>query len=209
MSTATDATTAAPGRRERKKIQTRSAIIQSAWMLFQQKGVTSTSIRDIAELADVSDTTVLNYFANKDELVEATVDVQHQGVRQVTQLLLDRPAAESPATALRRGLASLGEEMDDADARRQLRLWRTTADDIDLYGAYLRLHARLAHELAEALRERATMHGQEQVSVEALIRAALASIDAVARQQPDRPSAREWMRQIDDVLARLERGWKQ
>lgn len=200
-------TTTTGGRRERKKIQTRATIVQSAWLLFQQKGVASTSIRAIAELADVSDTTVLNYFANKDELVEAVVDLRQDGLRRMTALLLGRPAAEPPATALRAVLASLSGLVPDSEARDQLRLWRTTSTDPDLYGVYLRQQVAIARELAQALSERAQLHGQSPRSLETMLRAALAAIDAVAGQQPDSPSGAAWVAQVDDVLARLERGW--
>lgn len=196
------------GLRGRKKAQTRAAIIEAAWILFQQKGVSATSIREVAELADVSDTTVLNYFTNKNELVEAAVD-RRPDLRELVALVRDRPPAEPPATAVRRATAALGDSLDDADARQSLRLWRAMDTDIDLRGSYLRLQVSLADELAEALRDRSRMHGYDDLSIDVYCRSVLGAIDAIARRQPHRPTAKAWMRQVDEILARLEKGWKQ
>ncbi|MFD6073807.1 TetR/AcrR family transcriptional regulator, partial [Amycolatopsis lurida] len=47
-----------PGRRERKKAATRQALADAALKLFLERGYDQVSIRDIAEAADVSTTTL-------------------------------------------------------------------------------------------------------------------------------------------------------
>lgn len=58
-----------PGLRERKKQRTRETIVRAALELFAQQGFQGTTIRDIAEAADVSPRTVSAYFPVKEQLV--------------------------------------------------------------------------------------------------------------------------------------------
>jgi AcrR family transcriptional regulator len=59
---------AQPGRRERKRNQTRQAIFRAAIRLFSEKGFDNVTIAEIAESADVSINTVFNHFGTKEEL---------------------------------------------------------------------------------------------------------------------------------------------
>lgn len=58
-----------PGRRERKKIQTRQAIRQAAYRLFEEQGYDATPVDQIAAAADVSPSTVFRYFPAKEDIV--------------------------------------------------------------------------------------------------------------------------------------------
>ena len=62
-------TEAPVGRRERKKAATRQAIADAALRLFLDRGYDQVSIRDIADAADVSTTTVFKHFSGKEALV--------------------------------------------------------------------------------------------------------------------------------------------
>jgi AcrR family transcriptional regulator len=57
------------GMRERKKRQRREAIARAALHLFDRYGFEQVSVHDVAVAADVSDMTVFNYFAVKEQLV--------------------------------------------------------------------------------------------------------------------------------------------
>jgi AcrR family transcriptional regulator len=61
-------TAAATGRRERKKAATRKAIGDAALRLFLDRGFDNVSIREIADAADVSHTTVFAYFPCKEAI---------------------------------------------------------------------------------------------------------------------------------------------
>ena len=67
-----------PGRRERKKAATRKAISNAATMLFLERGFDKVSIREIAEKADVSPTTVFAHFPQKEALVFDEDDDQRE-----------------------------------------------------------------------------------------------------------------------------------
>ena len=58
-----------PGRRERKKEETRRKIYEAALKLFADKGFQATTIDDIAAGADVSKGTFFNYFPRKEAVV--------------------------------------------------------------------------------------------------------------------------------------------
>ena len=56
-------------RRERKKEETRSSIIDCATGLFKTKGFKQTSMEEIAEQSDVSKGTLYNYFPDKESIL--------------------------------------------------------------------------------------------------------------------------------------------
>ncbi|WP_436737548.1 TetR/AcrR family transcriptional regulator [Streptomyces sp. BBFR102] len=60
---------AVPGRRERKKAATRRAIADAALRLFLERGYDDVGIREIADAADVSTTTLFKHFPVKEALV--------------------------------------------------------------------------------------------------------------------------------------------
>jgi AcrR family transcriptional regulator len=58
------------GLRERKKEQTRAAILREAEALFRERGFEATRVRDIVERVDISEPTFFKYFASKQALVD-------------------------------------------------------------------------------------------------------------------------------------------
>jgi AcrR family transcriptional regulator len=86
-----------PQRRERKKRQTRDALVHAALALFNAKGYEDTAVREITDAVDVSERTFFRYFAGKEDLVLSFVgELTDAFLRQ----LASRPAAEPPFTAL-------------------------------------------------------------------------------------------------------------
>jgi AcrR family transcriptional regulator len=61
------------GRRERKKQEQRERVLDAATDLIAAQGLAQTTIDQIAELADISQTTFFNYFPARDDLVDALV----------------------------------------------------------------------------------------------------------------------------------------
>jgi AcrR family transcriptional regulator len=57
-------------RRERKKQETRQALLASAQALFREKGYMATTIEEITGRADVAKGTFFNYFPSKEALLE-------------------------------------------------------------------------------------------------------------------------------------------
>uniref|UniRef100_A0AAU1M3M1 TetR/AcrR family transcriptional regulator n=1 Tax=Streptomyces sp. NBC_00148 TaxID=2903626 RepID=A0AAU1M3M1_9ACTN len=86
------------GRRERKKAATRQAIADAALELFLEHGFERVSVRDVAERADVSTTTLFAHFPGKEALVfDREADVEAALVAAVR----DRPEGLGVVEALR------------------------------------------------------------------------------------------------------------
>ena len=66
------------GRRERKKAATRKAISDVATVMFLERGFDNVSIREVADAADVSPTTVFAHFPQKEALVFDEDDEQRE-----------------------------------------------------------------------------------------------------------------------------------
>jgi AcrR family transcriptional regulator len=84
-------------RRERKKRQTRDALVHAALTLFDAKGYEHTAVREITDAVDVSERTFFRYFASKEDLA---LSVIREGSDALMRELAARPAAEPPMTAL-------------------------------------------------------------------------------------------------------------
>jgi len=68
------------------KEKTKEKIIQSAVELIVQKGYKNSTLRDIAKEAGVSNPTIYNYFATKEKLLYAYVELKH---KQSIEILYD------------------------------------------------------------------------------------------------------------------------
>lgn len=86
------------GRRERKKAATRKAIADAALRLFLERGYDDVGIREIAEAADVSTTTLFKHFPSKEALV---FDRQEALKAQQLDAVRHRPRGQSVPAALR------------------------------------------------------------------------------------------------------------
>jgi AcrR family transcriptional regulator len=80
------------GLRERKKRATRDAIATTARRLFAERGFDAVTVAEIAAAADVSEKTVFNHFAAKEDLVFAGGDTR---LAQLQAAIAQRPAGTS------------------------------------------------------------------------------------------------------------------
>lgn len=69
-------------KREAKKIKSKKNIIQSAIVLFAQKGLKDTSIADIMQKANLGIGTFYNYFQSKDDLLRSLLIQLAMDIRQ-------------------------------------------------------------------------------------------------------------------------------
>jgi AcrR family transcriptional regulator len=65
-----------PGRRERKRLETRERIFRAAMKLFAERGFFSTTVEDITEAADVGKGTFFNYFPSKEAVFAVLHEIQ-------------------------------------------------------------------------------------------------------------------------------------
>lgn len=92
------------GLRERKKRRTRETIARVALELFAERGFHETTIKQVADAADVSPRTVSAYFPSKEELVFSD---QEPFFADLDRRLRERGEGESAADALRAWIVSV------------------------------------------------------------------------------------------------------
>jgi AcrR family transcriptional regulator len=85
-------------RRERKKQQTRDALVRAGLELFLAKGYEHTSVHEITDAVDVAERTFFRYFASKEDLALSFVK---DGAKALAEALSSRPPGEEPLQALR------------------------------------------------------------------------------------------------------------
>lgn len=122
METASDTVREEPlGLRERKKLRTRETIARVALELFAERGFQETTIREIAERADVAPRTVSMYFPVKEELVFTDHGVLFD---ELERRLESRSADETAADALRAWIVAVladdQAELDKTRCQRQI-----------------------------------------------------------------------------------------
>ncbi|GAA3434815.1 TetR/AcrR family transcriptional regulator [Kutzneria kofuensis] len=85
------ADTDGPGLRERKKLQTWRTIRAAAFRLIEERGYEAVSVEEIAAAANVSRSTMFNYFPSKEAIV---LDPDPEEPEVWRALMRDRPADE-------------------------------------------------------------------------------------------------------------------
>jgi AcrR family transcriptional regulator len=189
-------TTAAPeGRRERKKAQTRQLISDTATRMFIERGFDHVTVKEIADAADVSPTTVFKHFPTKESLVF------DEGPGQQAELVAavrDRPAGQGVLDAIEAHLSAGRMLLDPTDPQFQAFL-RLVADTPALRDHERQMLQRREGALADAI---ATTSGPSvsPAAAAALARWVLGAYD-LARDQPDRERA------FAELMGILRHGW--
>ncbi len=97
-----------PGRRERRRIETRERIFRAAARLFAEHGFARTTVEDITEAADVGKGTFFNYFSSKEHVLGVFGEIQRGKI--ATAVEETRDSREPVRNILRRLIHALGEE---------------------------------------------------------------------------------------------------
>ena len=87
------------GLRERKKQQTRQAIVETAHRLFAERGFDGVTVAQVARAADVSEGTVFNYFPTKEDLFYGGMEAFEA---ELVEAVRRRQPGESVLAAFRR-----------------------------------------------------------------------------------------------------------
>jgi AcrR family transcriptional regulator len=108
------------GLRERKKARTRAAIQAHALRLFREQGYDGTTVQQIIEEAEVSESTFFRYFPTKGDVVLAD-DIDPL----IVEAFRDQPPELTPIQALRGAFATVfgrlsGQEVSDQRDRMRL-----------------------------------------------------------------------------------------
>lgn len=103
-----------PGRRERKRTETRERIFRAALELFAQQGFFETTVEEITEAADVGKGTFFNYFPSKEHVLGMLHEVQLSKVAQA------EATARSSKLPIREVLRQFMRSIAEEPARSQL-----------------------------------------------------------------------------------------
>lgn len=182
------------GRRERKKAATRTAIADAALRLFLERGYDQVGVKDIAEEADVSTTTLFKHFPGKEALVfDKDSDVE----AAMLDAVRERPPGQSIPAALRElSLWGYGSEAGDIELRRFRELVESTPA---LRNYHRRMVMRHERSVAHAIAEDQGLPADDPTCA-ALAHFAL-DTNHVAESTPDPEST------IRGAFDLLERGW--
>ncbi len=179
------------GRRERKKAQTRQALADAALKLFLERGYDEVGVKEVADAADVSVTTLFKYFPSKEALLfDQDDDIEAALVAAVH----DRPPGSPIVEALHAHI--LRDVSDGGPDEEFLRLIESTPA-LREYGRrmWMRHETALARAIAQ---ESGAPPGD--VRAAALARFALASRDLITAHEDPRAAAEE-------IFGCLARGW--
>lgn len=184
------------GRRERKKAATRQALADAALELFLERGYDAVGVRDVAEAADVSVTTLFKHFPDGKEALVFDEDTDREAA--LVAAVRERPAGTTVPQALRGLLREERSRRVRADPRFGdfLRLIDTTPP-LREYGR--RMALRHETSLAAAIAAEAGLSADD-VGCQALAHFALDAVSLVHGRQ-DAEAA------LDRIFALLDGGW--
>lgn len=185
-----------PGRRERKKAQTRTALADAAMRLFTERGYDEVTVTEVAEAADVSVTTLFKHFPGGKESLVFDQDTSQQ--EALVAAVRDRDAEQSILDALRAHLKSLHDYSPVERALlEQLNGLVRRSKSLSEYAD--RMWLRHEQALAEAIAAEVGVDARD-VKAQALARYAI-DAHTVAEREDDPQQA------IDTIFDLLTNGW--
>ena len=190
---------ARPGLRERKKARTRATIQSCALRLFREQGYDATTIEQIIDAADVSETTFFRYFPTKEDVV---LDDGYDPM--LIEAFQAQPPDVPPVQALRAAFAATFAGMtagQQAEQNERITLILTVPR---LRAAMLDQISQAMQLLARAMAERAG-HRPDDFTARTVAGAVVGAAMAVAAAVTDDPGA-DLPALIDQAIAHLEPG---
>lgn len=162
-----------PGLRERKKRNTRQALVDAALDLFERQGFATTTVEQVVAAVDVSRRTFSRYFTAKEDVV---VTVEQERYEEVVTALAERPPGEPAMLALRNAiLTTVGDQVrEDVDRERFQRVQRLLASTPALLAHSLQRQRAVEERVAAVLAERLDARPRDRA-------ATTAGTDLVAR----------------------------
>lgn len=191
------------GRREQKKRDTRQAIRNAALKLALEHGLENLTVEAIAQSAGISPRTFFNYFGCKED---ALVTQAAEAAAQLSTLILERPATETPMIALRNAI--INSEYfgaDPADRESALARQRLTQSDPALLAHHLGKIVKVEKTLASALAARMNVDVEQDLAPQLLAAVAVGVVRVAVRQWVlnDHTPLRELLEQAFDQVAQL------
>ncbi|MFI9010937.1 TetR/AcrR family transcriptional regulator [Actinosynnema sp. NPDC053489] len=182
------------GRRERKKAATRQAIADAALRLFLRHGYDRVGIRDVAEAADVSTTTVFKHFSGKEALV---FDEDRDREAALVAAVRDRTDGQGVLDALRRHVLDVFLPVASDPRAGEFSDLVNSSPDLRAYAE--RMWTRHTDSLAEAIADEVGAD-RDDPACRALARFVL-DVPTLVRDRRDRREA------VEAIFDLLDRGW--
>lgn len=195
-------------RRERKKRQTRDALVHAALELFDSKGYEQTTVREITDAVDVATRTFFRHFASKEDLV---VSFSRDFSAQFLAELGARPPAETPLVALRTAFVDAMDSFteDEAASGRHsayLTIIKLVENTPSLLAAYLRSAHEHADEIVQVLAKREGVDPATDLRPQIAATVFMSLVATATKRWKDDgcpAGAREILRVLDEALAQL------
>lgn len=188
-----------PGLRERKKAQTRDTIRTCALRLIREQGYDATTIEQIIEAADVSETTFFRYFPTKEDVI-----IGPDYALLLLEAFRAQPPEATPVQALRAAFAALFAGLSDAELADQRELVTLVLTVPRLRGARIGRVKQAMRMIMAAMAER-TGRDPNDPAVHVVIGAVGGAAVAVSLALRDDPGA-DLAALIDQAIAQLEPG---
>lgn len=188
-----------PGLRERKKAKTRAAIQHAALELIRQQGYEATTIEQIVEAAEVSESTFYRYFPTKQDLV-----LTDEMDPLIAAAFRAQPPELGVMQAMRRAVRSAAEALDVEEVADLRQRTVVMFQAPDLWTASLTQLTNTLQMAAGLIAER-TGRDQDDWQVRALAGAVVGVMISLVPQWTEDPDT-DVLASIDRALAFLEAG---
>jgi AcrR family transcriptional regulator len=182
------------GRRERKKAATRQALADAALRLFLERGFDQVGVKEIADAADVSVTTLFKHFPSKEALV---FDREEDHEAELVAAVRDRRPGQSILQGLRAFLD--GMYIDPVEQPAMNKFLELTRSTPALREYEMRMWRR--HETALAAAIAAEIGAAPDDPACAILARLTVDTFEIAHRYPDPTAAR------DRIFEVIEHGW--
>lgn len=187
------------GLRERKKAKTRAAIQRHALRLFREQGYDATTVDQIAQAAEVSQTTFFRYFPTKEDVV-----LTDNYDPLILKALHAQPSELAPVAAIRAALRMVFQHIPPAELAEFRERQMLAIAVPQIRAAVLDALSQTVQLIADAVAER-TGRDPEDAAVRALAGAVIGVMIEVQFHWVKHPEL-DLFASIDEALAQLEAG---
>jgi len=187
------------GLRERKKAKTRAAIQAEALRLFREHGYAATTVEQIANAAEVSESTFFRYFGTKEDVV-----LHDRFDPQLIEAFHAQPAELGPIQALRATMNTVFGGLPAAELEQE-RLRGELIFSVPELRARLLMQMTETLELTSGLLAERVGRSPDDFAVRTATGAVMGIALAVAVAAAERPGV-DYLALMDEGLAHLEAG---
>jgi AcrR family transcriptional regulator len=185
--------------RERKKARTRAVIQTHALRLFRDQGYDATTVQQIIEEAEVSESTFFRYFPTKGDVV-----LSDDFDPLIVDAFLSQPTELRPIQALRAAFRAVFDRLSSQEVADQQERMQLVLSVAELRASMLDQLASAMRLLAGILAER-TGRQPDDIAVLTVAGAVVGAVIAVTFAMGDDATA-NFAARLDEAMAHLETG---